>query len=556
VAHGPRRRGGPWRAACAALASVLLAGLAQASPFLHPVDASPDAPLLALDEASGRLRYGLYAERGGDVARHIVPDFSHAGFRGGGVALPARDDVPVRVVLAPTDDGGDDAPRIQAALDAVGALPADARGMRGAVLLRRGRYALDAPLRLLAGGVVLRGEGQGEDGTVLRSRNRARQARLIEVGAPGSAAPPAAADPRRQAIADAHVPVGAMRLRLASAEGYRAGDAIALVRTPDARWTGPEGIDTARFGWDAAAYAMHYDREVVAVDGDALVLDAPVVDAIDARFGGGHVYRSAEPRIAMVGIEDLQLQGDPATGVAVGTPDAGPYTAIALRAVRDAWVRDVTVRYLSHAVSAHHGARFITVQDVAYLEPRFGATEGMRRYVFHLEGRAGGVLVQRTRAEGGRHTFVTGAKTTGPNVFLDGDEIAAGNDSGPHQRWATGTLYDNTRGHLLRAQQRRWSGSGHGWAGAQQMFWRTRYEGAVLQAPPRAMNWAVGHNGPFVPGKFPPEEPAGLILSADAALPPSLYLQQLRDRLGPEAVLAVTTAGQRARLGLPSEDGP
>ena len=35
------------------------------------------------------------------------------------------------------------------------------------------------------------------------------------------------------------------------------------------------------------------------------------------------------------------------------------------------------------------------------------------------------------------------------------------------------------------------SGSGHGWAGAQQMLWNSELEEFVLQAPPFAMNWSV-----------------------------------------------------------------
>ena len=40
-------------------------------------------------------------------------------------------------------------------------------GFRGAVLLRAGYYRLATPLRIQASGVVLRGEGMGDTGTVL-----------------------------------------------------------------------------------------------------------------------------------------------------------------------------------------------------------------------------------------------------------------------------------------------------------------------------------------------------------------------------------------------------
>ncbi|ALN59015.1 hypothetical protein GLE_3671 [Lysobacter enzymogenes] len=499
-----------------------------------------------MDEDGKRLRYGLYRDRGAARARNIVPDFSRAGYMGGGVALPARDSIPVRATIAPGDGSGDDHPRIQAAIDAVAALPADHRGLRGAVLLRRGRYALSDTLAIRVGGVVLRGEGRGADGTVLRSTIAARQGRIVEVGGREAAVPRAAQQPRRTAIAAAYVPVGAMRIEVGSAAGYQTGDRIAVVREPNTAWTGAEGIDTARYGWQASDYVMHYERVVTAVHGNTLSLDASIVDAIDARFGGGYVYRTDPRRIAQAGIEDLRLEGDPATGIARGTPDTGPYTAVRFAAVRDSWVRNVAVRYVSHGFATHNGAHFNTFEDLAYLDPRYGESEGVRRYVYVYEGNSAFNLTQRCYGEGGRHTFVTGAHVPGPNVFLDCVAANANNDSGPHHRWATGTLYDNTRGGLLRAQNRRASGTGHGWAGAQQLFWNVAHPHYLVQAPPFAMNWAVGPAGATGAAKFPPEEPAGIVESAGRAVAPrSLYLQQLRDRLGEPAVEAVTTAAQR-----------
>ncbi|REN03544.1 hypothetical protein DSI35_17555, partial [Mycobacterium tuberculosis] len=85
-----------------------------------------------------------------------------------------------------------------------------------------------------------------------------------------------------------------------------------------------------------------------------------------------------------------------------------------------------------------------------------------------------------------------------------------------------------------------------GWAGAQQMFWNTEHDIYVVQAPPFAMNWSVGQVGAIAPGKFPPEEPAGIVQSMGQVVTPrSLYLQQLRDRLGEQAVINVTTEAQR-----------
>ena len=115
-----------------------------------------------------------------DAKGNTIPDFSFAGYRGGGVALPMVD---VKKELSPVASG-DDRERIQAALDEVGDLPVSEAGFRGALLLRRGTYRLSAALVMNKSGVVLRGEGQGDDGTVLLAtwrEEREDHNRLIEV---------------------------------------------------------------------------------------------------------------------------------------------------------------------------------------------------------------------------------------------------------------------------------------------------------------------------------------------------------------------------------------
>jgi hypothetical protein len=513
---------------------------------LHLLNHEENAPLVSLSADAERLQYGLYRERGATHARNIVPDFSRAGYRGGGIALPNRESIPVRRTLAPSQHG-DDSVRIQSAIDAVAAMRPDKRGLRGVILLQRGHYSLSETLTIRASGVVLRGEGRGADGTVLHSLVREKQGKIIVVDSDEARVPRADRNARKTAIATDYLPVGAMRVEVESAGGYRAGDTVAIVREPNATWLGATGVNTARYGWKAADYAMHYERVVTAVDGNTLTLDAPIVDAVEARFGGGYVYRTHVSRIAEAGIEDLRLEGDPDTGTANGTPDTGPFIAVRFGGVRDSWARNVTVRFVSHGFETRNGAYFNTFEDIAYLDPRYGETEGARRYVFFYEGNSSFNLTQRCYNRGGRHTFVIGARVPGPNVFLDCVAVDDSNDSGPHHRWSTGILYDNTKGYMLRAQNRRSSGSGHGWAGAQQMFWNTEHERYVVQAPPSAMNWSVGQVGKMPPGKFPPEEPVGIVESPDnMVMPRSLYLQQLQDRLGEEAVIDITTAAQRS----------
>jgi hypothetical protein len=190
-----------------------------------------------------------------------------------------------------------------------------------------------------------------------------------------------------------------------------------------------------------------------------------------------------------------------------------------------------------------YGARFNTVQDVAFVDPNF-AVKGGNNYGFLInDGEMN--LFQRCYGRKARHTFITGSRVTGPNVYLDCLEEDTDNDSGPHHRWATGTLYDNTKGDELFVQNREDSGSGHGWSAAQNMLWNTNHTMNIVEAPPHAMNWAVGLSGTIRNGKWV-DEPDGIIESqGEYMLPRSLYLQQLEERLGPQAVKNITIPMQR-----------
>jgi hypothetical protein len=83
--------------------------LAQQSQWVHP-------------GADGRL---IYAH---DKSGAVIPDYSFAGYRSGGVALPT---IPAQIKLSPT--GADDTAAIQHAIDSISARPLDANGSRGAV---------------------------------------------------------------------------------------------------------------------------------------------------------------------------------------------------------------------------------------------------------------------------------------------------------------------------------------------------------------------------------------------------------------------------------------
>ncbi|MCA9540862.1 MAG: hypothetical protein KC620_18305, partial [Myxococcales bacterium] len=259
-----------------------------------------EAPPLAMRNACGVLSYGQYANRGAnEPAVHRLPDFSYAGYRGGGVALP---DLPTVAELE-GPSGGDDRARIQAALDALADRAPGPDGFRGALRLGRGEWRVDGTLYLRGRGMVLRGDGQGRQGTRIVA-TRAEQHDLIVLQGEGRGLGEVAGT--RQRITDARVPVGARQFTVASAVGFAVGDVIGVERTPNQRWI--DTLDMGQWGWTPASYAIAHERRVVAVDGDRLTVEAPLVDAIEDRFGGGAAFvADVSGRISDVGVEDLRL---------------------------------------------------------------------------------------------------------------------------------------------------------------------------------------------------------------------------------------------------------
>src|SRR4051812_46284644 len=97
-----------WKTRLPALLVVLAGTIASAQNLSEWVRPGPDGKLVYKTTPAGDR----------------IMDFSHAGYMGGGVALP---NVPVKKTAKPSG-GKDDAKLIQAALDEVAELPPDPQG--------------------------------------------------------------------------------------------------------------------------------------------------------------------------------------------------------------------------------------------------------------------------------------------------------------------------------------------------------------------------------------------------------------------------------------------
>ncbi|QYF88194.1 DUF6298 domain-containing protein [Brevundimonas sp. PAMC22021] len=497
---------------------------------------------LCVAAASAWIVAAATAEPAAPDARLTLPiDFSHAGYRGGGVVLPAA---PATIVVAPAP--GDDGERILAALDLVGRRPPDAQGHRGVVQLLSGEYQIAGQLKLSTGGVVLRGAGTTEGGTVLAAEGVDRRA-LIAVNGP---ADDAGASGISLAV-DSPVAAGATRMPLGSTQGLAVGDRVVVRRPSTEAWISRLGMDAfvgwrpeGRLNWKPGSRDIAWDRIVTAMDAGGVTLDAPITTDLDPAYGGGVVQAGAStPRLREVGIEGLKLvsRHDPQRPM----DEDHSWFAIAMDRVEDSWVRDVAAEgFVSYVVDLGETSRRITVQDVSASDP-VSEIGGYRRRVFYTAGQQ--TLFVRCESKNGIHDFGLGHAAAGPNVFLDCVSEESLGDSGALESWASGALFDGVkvRGGPLRLTHRGRDAQGAGWAAANSVLWNCEATVVEVRSPPNAANAAIGCRGERVGEgvvEDPRVEPGRDFHRAQPQAPASLYRAQLVARLGDPALAALEPA--------------
>lgn len=498
-----------------------------------------------------------------DSLGNRIPDFSNAGYRGGGTAIPY---VPNKATVWPVV--GDCSPVVQAAIDKVSAMPLDAQGFRGAVLLKQGTYPLDKPLYIRASGVILRGEGTTEIGTILfgrtvkpRPTGPASGAALINLaGEKGITV----LEATKQTITDKYVPVGARSFNVASGKGFKVGDKVLVRRYGNQDWIKFIGLDSATVKnnrW--RPFTTTYDRVITEVKGNTITVDAPIFTAIETPWGGGDLLKYDDGRIENVAVENLRgiSEYDPTVRTAqyynMDRPDNKPAAAykgeeyysdenhyrnlITISNAKNVWVRNMSAyHFVNSVVQTNAGTKWVTIQDVESWEP-VSVRQGARRFIFHLQGQL--ALVQRCFSQKGRHSFVLQQSEASGNVFLNCTAVNPYSTSEPHNHWVNGILYDNVKAPLTA---RFWDYI-IGWAGANIVMWNCEGD-FLVQSPPGAKNYSFGHIGTAsVIYNAPLQDltkPRGFIESLDKHVTPrSLYLTQLKERLGMEAVNNTMTHG-------------
>lgn len=487
-------------------------------PTSYPTGPGPMSVTLGPD---GKLVY--WPDTNGDT----IPDFSQAGYMGGGVPIPTN--IPVVTTLSPV--AGDNQPQIQNAINALAAQPLGTNGFRGVVYLNPGVYAMSNGLSVTSSGIVLRGAGDSTNGTLLHLL--AGHA-IWTVNNPSGVGRSEVANTRHNIISP-YVPLGANWFTVDSVSNLSVGDDIVIYRPSTTAWI--NAINTSSqysISWKAGAVDLSVERKIVAIEGNRIQIDAPIFCAIDQQYGGGQVYKyTYNGRVQNVGLENIRA--DCAAGVDTNGNTSGQL--ITMSGVMNCWVRGcMNDKMAGHTVKAD-GCKWCTFEDIiSFHNPLPGGHSGASIQIT-THGSSEGLLFHRFTSSDGGFEFSSGGHSVGPDVVCESDIPHAFASTGPHMDWTVGELYDAMFMHqglsVLDA------GGSHGWQGANHLAWNDECSGIEFDRPFTAHQTAIG----LVSSSSSPSQvrsgtlPTEIISWQSHVDPRSLYRAQLAERVGAQRVL-------------------
>ncbi len=501
----------------------------------------------------GKLVYEYHSNTLESNADNLMIDYSNCGYKGGGVKIPAP---AVTITLYP--QLGDNQQQIQSAINYVSELQPDENGIRGVILLKAGVYHLaeklnsyNDALTIETSGVILRGEGQGADGTIIHTHFEEKH-QAIGV----RSTDPSFKTSFKTRITNEYVGAGVKEFEVENADDYEVGDRIQVRFTPNQTWLADiyanDYLNSGDEEWTTSTYTINFERYITGIFSDIIEIHSPIILPMQEKYGGGEVHKinfDLGERIQNTGVENLRIVGTGITQTCAADNPNRLKTAVHFDHVENSWLRAVTVLHTSNSLFKTWNSHYITIEDCASIEP-LGPKRAGYRYTFYYDAASGHNLCQRTYTYDGRHDYVLGPRIPGPNVFLDGYSLKGGTQ-GPHQRWATGTLFDNLKlESLIALEHRGSSGSGHGWAGIQSTIWNNEAPSIICDAPKGYMNYAIGNIANEVQSQYISNSRTGVHRGyfdshGSHVQPRSLYLQQLEDRLGKEAVENITIQEQQ-----------
>lgn len=507
--------------------------------------------LVKINTSTGELTYNQEPTTG-----TRIPDFSRAGYKGGGVALP---EVEVKKTISAIS--GDNTAHIQAAINEVSALVPDENGIRGALLLNPGSYEVRGELEIKASGVTLRGSGDGEnasENTILNATGNSPSRRtVLTIGGGSRTNFQDEVSGTRTNIVTPLVKVGDKSFEVADASSLKVGDNIIIYHPCTLEWLTAidfGGTEDQSERWRVDEHPLVYNTRIERIECNKIFTNSPVFNDLDRSLAQSYIYKyRRDGLLENIGVEDLRID------IAYNAPDISDNeharSAVDIVQAENSWVDNCTFLHFSYAGVDTYTANYITVSNSEALEPISPITGGFR-YNFTASKASQNILFTNCKANNGRHAYVSnGTSYVAGIVFHDCESEDPFTSSEGHRRWSTGLLYDRFRdkgrlsndGRVLAFYNRGDFGTGHGWSSVNSVAWNcdTRRSGTdgqiLIERPPQGQNFAVGCRG-IVNGDGPFNKSAGYIEGtnrSDNLIPSSLYAAQLADRKELEEVTEI-----------------
>ncbi|MFA9390776.1 MAG: hypothetical protein ACERKD_13270 [Prolixibacteraceae bacterium] len=230
---------------------------------------------------SGQLEYAP-DDKGG-----ILPDFSAVGYHFGQEPIP---NVPVLLTVEPLE--GDNRSHLQQSINKIAQMPLDENGFRGALLLLKGEYQVKGSLSIPVSGIVIKGEGNNNKGTVI-IESATYQTDLFYFRGSGSRVDD---QNSKVAIAEDFVPVGRKYVVLEDASEFVEGDLVVIFRPGTDNWIHDLKMDQINekdglVQWTGNDYPLYFERVISKISGDTVYFRNPVVMEMDANYGGGYLMK-------------------------------------------------------------------------------------------------------------------------------------------------------------------------------------------------------------------------------------------------------------------------
>ena len=418
-------------------------------------------------------------------AQTVPMDYSYCGYHCSEQPIPS-----VKAVTYVTPSGQDDAETIQAAIDWVSQQKPDKQtGFRGAVLLAEGTFTISEPLRIRTSGVVLRGSGRGK--TILHKVGYDRGAAIYIEGTHDMVV--------KETLDVADVKAGALALTVQSGSAaLQQGQRLAVCRPSTQEWINYLGCASfgggSRMGywaWHPGEIDLRWNRQITAVNGNQVTLNAPITCTIEQRWGGAKaiVYEN-KGLVSECGIENLSLESD--YDHVRPLDEDHCWDGIYVAEAENCWVRLVNFKHFAgSAVVIQKSAQQVTVEDCQSLQP-ISEIGGYRRRTFLTFGEM--VLFQRCYSEHGINDFAVGHTAAGPNAFVQCESFESLGPSGAISSWAPGILFDivNIDGNDIVFKNWELEKFGAGWSTANSTMWQSTASGLFCYSPD-SLNRNISH---------------------------------------------------------------